>query len=365
MIDLKKHIVSAVCAVSMVLSAVVNPFSSVSPAVGSTESTGCEAAVNDGELIQQSFELYPNEEDQERTITLAGEMPEGAVPEAVNVSEEHEGIVAYDISISDGDSEYQPDEEHPVYVEINDPAISQESGIELWHISDDGERERITDITVDDGKISFYAVGFSVYEIVGSEHQENVPLESVKSIDELTGDRAEKGFYWFYSSDIFVTSELNSDGCLKESSKKADAAIWYFEADNGNYRIYTRVDGKKKYICTDSGNKIKLSDNYDLFEISETQGNSFYFKNKDYDKWLQHSNGGGGIRYYTANSNAVNSCMKLYFNNTVTSDDPCGLDGKSYVGRGFTFAGKAGTQSRRKQQGPLRRSGQRDRQVVL
>lgn len=323
---LKKHIVSALFAVSMAISAVVNPFFSVSLAADST------SGENSTELCMQSFELYPNEEDQEKTITIEGEMPEGALPEAVDVSEEYDGIIAYDISISDDGEEYQPNEEHPVLVEINDPVISENSGIELWHIKDDGERERITDITIEDGKISFYAFGFSVYEIVKTNNQGSGELEAVTGIDALTGERAENGFYLYYKNNIFITNGLNAEKCLIESSNQNEAAIWYFEADGAYYRIYTFVNEVKKYIHTNSGNKIELSDSYDLFEISSgSKTNGFYFKKKGENRWLQHSNGGGGIRYYTENTNADNSNLKLYFNDTAPIDEEdYQLDGKTY-----------------------------------
>ena len=119
------------------------------------------------ELCYQNIELYPNGEDAEQVVTLDGLMPEGAEAEAVDVSDEHEGIAAYDITITDGWREYQPGEEHPIWVEITDPVITE--NIQLWHIHDDGEREQIFDFTAEEGKVSFYATGFSVYQIVEKE----------------------------------------------------------------------------------------------------------------------------------------------------------------------------------------------------
>ena len=130
--------------------------------VTESETTG----MSDTELTYQSIELHPNGEEAEQVITLDGMMPEGAEAEAVDVSGEHDGIAAYDITITDGENEYQPGEENPIFVEINDPVITESEDIELWHILDDGTREQITEISVGEGKISFFATGFSVYEIV-------------------------------------------------------------------------------------------------------------------------------------------------------------------------------------------------------
>ena len=57
------------------------------------------------DLTHQKIELYPDEESDEKTVTLEGLMPEEAEASAVDVSDEHEGIAAYDITITDGGNE--------------------------------------------------------------------------------------------------------------------------------------------------------------------------------------------------------------------------------------------------------------------
>lgn len=163
---MKKRIVrrltSAVCAFAMLLGSVsvyfpLNAFAEEQVVSGEQAQT---------QLTHQSIELYPNGEQAQQVVTLDGMMPKGATAEAVDVSDEQQGTAAYDITITDGDSEFQPSKDSPIRVEITDPKITQGSSIELWHIRDDGVREQITDFTFEDGKISFYAAGFSVYEIV-------------------------------------------------------------------------------------------------------------------------------------------------------------------------------------------------------
>ena len=92
------------------------------------------ASQDDSDLTHQTFELYPDEESDDKTVTLAGLMPEGAEAVAVDVSDTHEGVAAYDITIKDGGNEFQPDEENPIRVEIDDPVITE--NITLWHIHD-------------------------------------------------------------------------------------------------------------------------------------------------------------------------------------------------------------------------------------
>lgn len=60
------------------------------------------AVDDEPDLTHQSIELYPNGEDAEQIVTLDGMMPEGAEAEAVDVSEDYEGIAAYNITIKDG-----------------------------------------------------------------------------------------------------------------------------------------------------------------------------------------------------------------------------------------------------------------------
>ena len=131
-------------------------------------------------LCHQSIELHPDDSETDKTVTLCGMMPEGAVAKAVDVSRRYPEpddvseeavsdatvVAAYSISIIDGENEYQPDETCPIRVEITDPSIVMEGITEVWHIKDNGTREQMTDIKVTHGKIVFLATGFSVYAIV-------------------------------------------------------------------------------------------------------------------------------------------------------------------------------------------------------
>lgn len=302
-------------------------------------------------LTQQTIELYPDVQDTEKTVTLNGLMPENASAEVTDLTEDYPlltdfnttgspeltdeeqrstVLAAYDIKISDGEREFQPDEQRPIFVEITNPVISTDRLTLLWHIKDDGTRERVTDVTIEDRKISFPATGFSIYAIVDVPS----PLSAVQvaNRDELRNAGEDEGFVLFYGANSYFTSGLNSKNCLIETTDIDQAAVWHFEptGDDNEYRIYTYVNGEKKYIETKSGNEIKLGDTGDVIEITNAN-KGLYLKKKNEGRWLQHSNGGGGIRYYTDNNNATNSIIKMYYADSVNPpDDYCHLNGKTF-----------------------------------
>lgn len=227
---------------------------------------------------QQSFELYPDEGETETSVTLNGLIPKGASAEAVDVTEdvseldveaenqnnkEADVVFAYDITIKNGKKEYQPDEHKPIRVEITNPEIRSDVTSELWHIKDDGTKEQIKDFSVEDGKVSFYAKGFSVYVLVNVKPPK--PLENVSEISELMGERSGAGFYLYYGSNNYFTNDINSSDCFIETTSISAASLWYFEADGSDYKIYTYKNGVKKYIKTKKDNTIKLDNSGDTF----------------------------------------------------------------------------------------------------
>lgn len=217
----------------------------------------------DSDLTHQTIELYPDEESDEKTVTLEGLMPEDAEATAVDVSDEHEGIAAYDITITDGWKEYQPGEDNPIKVEIVDPVITE--SIALWHIHDDGTREQIFDFTAEDGKVVFYATGFSVYEIVANALQDEGFWKQI-------ADMGEDGF------DVsFLASK--SPNVPNNPDKKGP---YYF-----NYNIHTNADdsslqsgrsGIKSSKQNDSSSATKI-----YFEPSGVSTNQFYVYFKESD----------------------------------------------------------------------------------
>lgn len=159
-----KRLASAACAFAVFLTSVRSAALMLHAAA---DEKAAYSVSDETELMFQSIELYPNGDGSEQSITLEGMMPEGAEADAVDVSEAHEGIAAYDITITAGNGdEFQPVADEPIAVEINNPSIHEGSELELWHIRDDGERDQIYDFTAEEGKIRFLANGFSIYKIV-------------------------------------------------------------------------------------------------------------------------------------------------------------------------------------------------------
>ena len=203
------------------LAAIVMSSSSVSP-VYAEDIVTTEAVTEEvSDLTFQSLELYPNGEEAEQVVTLDGLMPEGAEATAVDVSDEHDGIAAYDITITDGENDYQPGEENPILVEINDPVITED--ITLWHILDDGTREQIFDFTAEDGKVSFYATGFSVYEIVEQNLvvPEGYGWQKITDVAELASyDENSNGLYISHTDGYYFTNQTYNPKAGRTGIKK-------------------------------------------------------------------------------------------------------------------------------------------------
>lgn len=268
---IKKRIASIACAFTMMLSSVTTCFSAASAetAAFSSETSAkiSETALtgSDEVLTEQNIALYPNGEEAKQVITLNGLMPEGATAEAVDVSEFHEGVAAYDITISSGEEEYQPGEANPIRVEISDPVISDSVYIELWHIADDGTRERITEFSITDNIISFEATAFSVYEIVTAPKPLPDGTTTAQTVEELDG----KGFFISNkdgSNSYYCTGQItdyNDNGTIIKVIQKTakndmdNAAVWYFnKTDDNKYLIYTLIGEEKVYMkMTTDGNK--------------------------------------------------------------------------------------------------------------
>ncbi len=280
----------------------------------------------------------PDEDPQD------GADEEAADPEAESSEDNPAGdgsqvIAAYDITITDSGNEYQPDEDHPVQVGID---LGGEPGgeIALWHIRDDGTAEAVTGFTVEAGVLRFEATGFSVY-VVTEMPEPVVFTETAVQVTDLLSPRADGGFYLSvkqatqnenYWLSTIVTQGGNS--VIKESV--SEKSVWYFEAVDGanaQFRIYTMVDGAKKYIKqTSAGNKnVQLADTGTVFTVSAAEDGRFLIKHASENLWLQHSGSGRGIRFWEDTNNHGNSRVLLTFVEPSEDErDPYGLDGRSY-----------------------------------
>ena len=337
-------------------------------------------------------ELEENSETDDKIVKLDGMMPKEASAEAVDVTELRtdsfnelseeaslndasesdalpaaslgdalEGskiIAAYDITINNGDEEYQPGEERPIAVEINDSRIKADADLQLWHIKDDGTKEQVTDFTVEDGKVSFVAAGFSVYEIV--EFSSEGPVIDWQKITDisLVTSLGDKGFY--------ISNSNNSDnrylngGVLSNVSGNSDrygldsttasspvpqtAEKFYFEPAGSadSFYIYTIKNGVKNYIVltsvsakpsrgglnltTDSSLKtaFELHDIGEYFTVSGKVGTKEYYWNKN-----TNAPQSGAIAAFDDGTNTNTYRMNLWYSEDEP-EDPYGLTTKSY-----------------------------------
>lgn len=300
---------------------------------------------SDEVLTEQNIALYPNGVEAEQVITLNGLMPRGATAEAVDVSEQHEGVSAYDITISSGEEEYQPGEANPIRVEISDPAISDSVYIELWHIADDGTRERITEFSITDNIISFEATAFSVYEIVTAPE----PLPDGTTTAQTVGELDGKGFFISNkdgNNSYYCTGQItdyDDNGTIIKVIKKTakndmdNAAVWYFNKNDDNkYLIYTLLGEEKVYMkMTTDGNRgvMALVPEADAtaFDVTlNTNNNIKGFYISSMGRNLNMFGGANGTGFAGWHQQNGGSKMILTYPPVIVND-PANLDGKSYA----------------------------------
>ena len=174
-------------------------------------------------------------------------------------------LAAYDITLSNNESDYQPDETHPITVEIRDDRITADGNIELWHIKDDGTEEQVENYKLSEGKIVFTANGFSAYCIVNFEYVTG--WNQAKTFDKID-EFASYGFYLDFEKEnthYYVkkgTEMANGrQGIIgittTESNPSAAGAVkYYFEkvpnTDDHQYYMYIYEDdndpSSKKYV---------------------------------------------------------------------------------------------------------------------
>lgn len=320
-------------------------------------------------LRQQSFELCPDEDEPDKIVTLDGLMPKNAAAEAVDVTEmiaeqdivsspiydDSSVVVAYDITISDGSGEFQPDISRPIYVEIYDPSITDSANTELWHISDDGQREQISGFDVEDGKVSFYAEGFSVYAIVkGPDRAGWLNVTSVEQLAEFA--EAGKGVYMGNLRGYFFMGETYTVNGPRKGIKKTKrgtkeptdisvavdelgAVKYFFEKKEGSddeFYAYCMSGDTKLYVrnTNDSLTLTSKESERTLFKITledETECKFSVYNDVTKRYWNMQGNedgSGNGFAAYTGNNNG--SKIVFYYYVSI-DDDPYELNGKTYA----------------------------------
>ena len=250
----------------------------------------------------------------------------------------------FDIKIVDANGEKVPIAAPvDVRIELADKAgdESAEEATRVVHFADGAETgDVVTSLEVDGGTVRFEAEGFSAYAIVEGPDPIRMDYNAVASLSELA-EHTDDAFCLSYGSDPkYFKNKLNNKKAFNETAAgdSDQASEWFFEKvspdNNAHYRIYTYVNNAIQYVTNPEDVNVGLTTEREsgaVFELSETGDGKFYFRLDGEDKWLQHSNTGGGIRFYTDNNNAGNAKITIaYADSFVMPRDPCNLDGKAY-----------------------------------
>lgn len=416
--SIKRRIVSITIAFPLVMSSLLpGTFKSVN-VVGETKSKYEEKIYTEGSKIgkdefeeilkdhevgdtvtvassdNKQLEVKVDSSKDDKVVYLEGQMPEGAKAKAKDVTAKHKDdvndlatadsedakvVAAYDISIMDGKKEYQPGAKKPIRVEINDKRIKESDDIAVFHIDDDGNRQRVIDFKVVDGAISFKATGFSVYEIVKGVDSVAFVADwyTASSLEDIRQHGAEQtdgsgGFYIKSASGLAANKYLTNtvvsnvagnsdrDGITTTASAYTttvpidEAAKYYFECPDDSkpeFYIYTKKPGDdtkyyaKMYAITTgtANNKSERcgltltgdSDEKSLFTLEYSDDKKGYIiMAKDITDKPQHcwnandktQQKGAISGFYSPTDGNVFAAVMQY---CTYSDDPYAIDGKT------------------------------------
>ena len=171
-------------------------------------------------------------------------------------------------------------------------------------------------------------VGYTAHDrsgevIVGTAAGE---VGQVRTLDELIGNwDNEGGFLISYDPatgdrTYILGSTTASKGVFNETTSYDGASKWYLEQVSGytdRFYIYTLINGEKQYMFNDKSSNANFmglsATNKAIFVMELAADYKFYFKISTGNKWLQHSNSGGGMRLYTDHNNAANSQLTFTY----------------------------------------------------
>ena len=253
-------------------------------------------------------------------------------------------IASYDISIIADGEEYQPDEDHPIYVEIVCDQIRDDMVLSLQHVKDDGSIENVDHFSVNGKTVCFEAYGFSVYKVVAAP--EPVAADGYETLT-FSDDITEYPLFinvsgYYFTNEWWVKSGRN---LIKKTAqnKVESASEYYFEdAGNGQYIVYTMVADAKQYVVLQSVDNnrggLSLSSNVSdatAFTVEKWNDSEDYFQiygitanGKKYYWNMQGGTAGNGFAAYSTQNDPNNKLRLSYF--FESGDDPYDLDGKTY-----------------------------------
>lgn len=255
---------------------------------------------------------------------------------------EEEYLRLFDIALADAEGQ-KVEIAAPVTVTVSLADGKEDMHSRVVHFPDGGGDAQVVDSVTsftEDAEtvVSFTADGFSVYAIVDAPEPAQPTLRTVANLTELQESLADNAFCLSVTrggaTNLYFKSALNGSGCFTLSSGNIQAAAeWTIESTgDGAYRVGTLSGSTLRYIANPSGNLAGLTEAADeaaVFDIAQAADGLFYFRLRGQNKWLQYSNGGGGIRFYTANDNAGNCQITITYASTMEKD-PYGLDSQSF-----------------------------------
>ena len=249
-------------------------------------------------------------------------------------------IRLFDITIKAGKKEIEPVDTVEVTIELQNAELS-DAAVAL-HFTEEGAE--IMDASNDGTTMDFATESFSVYAIVDEPVEPAVDPEGNATSLEQIAAAASDGVPFYLSltrgnSNYYMRNNVSKD-CFAETTDISKASEWYFEAAgdaDDTYYLYTLVSNEKQYIQNTTGNSgrnIALTTDKSkavVLEASMPSDGRFLFKKANEDKWLQHSNGGGGVRFYEAATDTGNTRFTLtYVDPPTMEEDPYGLSGKTW-----------------------------------
>ena len=124
------------------------------------------------------FDLYPSQGvsdfddlglSQSMTFDAQSAEDSGAAEETGTTGARYEVITAYDISLYQNASDYQPDAEHPLTISIRDEGIHEAlqnmRELQLWHVHEGAAPEQIKDFVAADDTVTFRVDHLSVFAV--------------------------------------------------------------------------------------------------------------------------------------------------------------------------------------------------------
>ena len=256
-----------------------------------------------------------------------------------------DAVRLFDIRIVDAAGEKVPIAA-PVQVSIRLADYSSEQETRIVHFSDGEETGSvISGVGSEEDQITFITDGFSVYAVVPGPDPFEPAVRTASSLEDLTDSDAASGFYLsvkrntnadnYFQNDLLVNTK---GSLLRETTNISAASVWYLQPAGGanQFLIYTYdnndTGGVPKYLkqVSPGNNNIEFGDESaaSVFEAGTDPIGPFSFKLSGTNKYLQHSNGGGGIRLYDGTGDARNSQVKLTFASSLSVPrDPYSLDG--------------------------------------